>query len=298
MTHSTQPEVLPFFEPDSSTLSYVVIDPTTQTCAIIDPVLNFDYASGQIAYHSADQIMDEVQKRGLTLRYLIETHVHADHLSAAPYIQQRLGGEIGISEKVCEVQHEFGNLFNESEGFARDGSQFDLLFHDQHTYQLGELNCYAIYTPGHTPACMAHVIGDAVFVGDTLFMPDSGTARTDFPGGDAATLYRSIQKILALPNDTRMFICHDYQPNGRELAFETTVAEQKQLNIHVHAGVLESQFVAMRETRDATLGMPKLIYPSLQTNMRAGYFPAAASNQSVYLRVPVTGLVGTLAERQ
>ncbi len=290
MNQSNHPVVLPFFEQSSNTVSYIVKDPESAACAIVDSVLDFDYASGGISYESADQIIDCVKKRNLDLIYLIETHVHADHLSAAPYIQSILGGKIGISEKINIVQDEFGKLFNEGTEFQRDGSQFDILFYDQQSYKIGGLESRAIHTPGHTPACMAHLIGDAVFVGDTLFMPDGGTARADFPGGDAKTLYESIQRILSLPDDTRMYICHDYCPDGRELEYQTTVSDQKKSNIHVHDGISAKDFVEMREARDKTLDMPRLIFPSLQTNMRAGHFPEPDTNQTVYLKVPISGL--------
>lgn len=296
MNDLKKPEFLPFFEQSSNTFSYIVKDPQSHHCAIVDSVLDFDYASGQISYHSADQIIECVKKRKLNVVYLIETHVHADHLSAAPYIQSILGGKIGISEKISIVQNEFGKLFNESSEFQRDGSQFDVLFKDGQTYQIGALEGKAIHTPGHTPACMSHYIGDTVLVGDTLFMPDGGTARADFPGGDARTLYHSIGKILSLPNDTRMFICHDYRPNGRELGYQTTVFQQKTNNIHVHEGISEDEFVKMREARDRTLGMPRLIFPSLQTNMRAGHFPEADLNDTIYLKVPISGLKPSLTQ--
>ena len=285
-----KPEVLAFFDKGTNTFTYIVIDPTTNEGAIIDSVLDFDYASGNISYVGADQIIACVRKRKIKIKYLIETHVHADHLSAAPYLQNIVGGKIGISEKIHTIQETFGKLFNEGTEFERDGSQFDILFTDGQSYEIGNLNCQAIHTPGHTPACMAHVIGDAVFVGDTLFMPDAGTARADFPGGDARTLYQSIQKILSLPDSTRMFICHDYRPNDRELAFQTTVEAQKNENIHIRKGISERDFVVMREARDKTLAMPKLIYPSLQINMRAGHFPPTENNNTVYLKVPITGL--------
>jgi len=275
MNAHIKPEVFPFFEEDSNTFSYIVKDPSSDACAIVDSVLDFDYASGQVSYDSADKIITCIKKNKLKLVYLIETHVHADHLSAAPYIQSILGGKIGISKEIIVVQNEFGKLFNEGTEFERDGSQFDVLFDDEQTYKVGALECRAIHTPGHTPACMAHLIGDAVFVGDTLFMPDGGTARADFPGGDAQILYRSIQKLLSLADETRMFVCHDYQPNGRELEYQTTVLNQKKSNIHVNESMSESSFVEMREKRDRTLGMPRLIFPSLQANMRAGHFPKA-----------------------
>ena len=289
---SKAPEVRAFFDHDSNTVSYVVTDSTTKKAAIIDSVLDFDYASGTIGYNHANMIIDYVAKQNLDVEWLIETHVHADHLSAAPYIQQKLGGKIGISERISEVQTVFGKLFNAGTEFERDGSQFDRLFSDCDCYKIGELDGMAIATPGHTPACMVHLIGDAVFVGDTLFMPDGGTARADFPGGDARTLYQSIQKILALPDETRMFVCHDYAPNGREFLWQTTVRAQRANNIHVGNSVSEDSFVEMREKRDASLAMPRLIMPSIQVNMRAGHMPDAEENGSTYLKVPVHGLKG------
>jgi glyoxylase-like metal-dependent hydrolase (beta-lactamase superfamily II) len=283
------PDVKGFFDNDSNTVSYLVVDPTTNKAAIVDSVLDFDYASGTMSYEHADAMIAEVKARGLDLEWLIETHVHADHLSAAPYIQQQLGGKIGISEHIVTVQDVFGKIFNAGTEFERDGSQFDRLFTDGDIYQIGSITAKAVHTPGHTPACMAHLIGDAVFVGDTIFMPDGGTARADFPGGDARTLYRSIQKILALPADTRMFVCHDYAPNGRAFLWETTVGAQATSNIHVGAGASEDDFVAMREARDATLAMPRLIMPSIQVNMRAGHMPPAEPNGETYLKVPVKG---------
>lgn len=292
MTLSSGPEVKGFFDQDSGTISYVVHDRSSKEAAVIDSVLDFDYASGTIGYELADDIIGYVQAQSLNVSWHIETHVHADHLSAAPYLQDRLGGKIMISEQITAVQKIFGKVFNAGTEFERDGSQFDRLLEDGDSYALGQLTGYAIHTPGHTPACMAHVIGDAVFVGDTLFMPDGGTARADFPGGDARTLYQSIQKILALPEDTRMFVCHDYMPGGREVAWQSTVAEQKQKNIHIGGGISEDAFVEMRETRDASLSMPKLIMPSIQVNMRAGHLPPGEDNGEVYLKVPVSGLRG------
>ena len=289
---SKAPEVRAFFDSDSNTVSYVVTDPATKKAAIIDSVLDFDYASGTIAYDHADMIVAYVKGQALDVEWLIETHVHADHLSAAPYIQQKLGGKLGISSRISEVQTVFGKMFNAGTEFERDGSQFDHLFADGDRYKIGELDGIAIATPGHTPACMVHHIGDAVFVGDTLFMPDGGTARADFPGGDARTLYQSIQKILLLPDDTRMFVCHDYAPNGREFLWETTVGAQRMNNIHLGDQVTEDGFVEMRETRDATLAMPRLIMPSIQVNMRAGHLPDAEENGTTYLKVPVQGLQG------
>lgn len=292
MTLSSGPEVKGFFDQDSGTISYVVHDRSSKEAAVIDSVLDFDYASGTIGYELADDIIGYVQAQSLNVSWHIETHVHADHLSAAPYLQDRLGGKIMISEQITAVQKIFGKVFNAGTEFERDGSQFDRLLEDGDSYALGQLTGYAIHTPGHTPACMAHVIGDAVFVGDTLFMPDGGTARADFPGGDARTLYQSIHKILALPEDTRLFVCHDYMPGGREVAWQSTVAEQKQKNIHIGGGISEDAFVEMRETRDASLSMPKLIMPSIQVNMRAGHLPPGEDNGEVYLKVPVSGLRG------
>lgn len=279
-----------FFDTDSNTISYVVTDPQTNLCAVIDSVLDFNPASGEIAYHHADEMIAYIREAGLTVEWLIETHVHADHLSAAPYIQDKLGGKIGISAEIVTVQNTFGKVFNAGTEFERDGSQFDHLFQDGETYAIGGLDAVAMLTPGHTPACMAHLIGDAVFVGDTLFMPDGGTARADFPGGDARVLFRSIQRILALPDETRIFVCHDYMPGGRDLKWETTVAEQKQHNIHLANGVSEDEFVSMREARDETLSMPRLIMPSIQVNMRAGHMPPAEDNGEVYVKIPLTGL--------
>ena len=289
---SNAPEVKAFFDNDSNTVSYVVTDPATKKAAIIDSVMDFDYASGTISYDHADMIIEYATTQKLDVEWLIETHVHADHLSAAPYIQQKLGGKLGISDRISEVQKVFGKMFNAGTEFERDGSQFDQLFTDGDRYKIGELDGVAIATPGHTPACMVHLIGDAVFVGDTLFMPDGGTARADFPGGDARTLYQSIQKILALPDETRMFVCHDYAPNGREFLWETTVGAQRANNIHVGNNASEDGFVEMREKRDASLAMPRLIMPSIQVNMRAGHMPDAEENGATYLKVPIQGLKG------
>ena len=286
------PEIKAYFDAPTNTVSYLVTDPATKKCAVVDSVLNFDYPSGTISYAQADEIIGDITDQGMTLDWLIETHVHADHLSAAPYIQEKLGGKIMISKEITVVQNIFGKVFNAGTEFERDGSQFDVLLSDGDTYQVGSIDAKVLHTPGHTPACMAHVIGDAVFVGDTLFMPDGGSARADFPGGDARTLYQSIQKIFTLPDDTRMFICHDYMPGGRDVKWETTVGEQKRDNIHVGKGNSEDDFVAMREARDATLGMPTLIMPSIQVNMRAGHMPGAEDNGSTYLKVPVSGIRG------
>ncbi|HEY7773269.1 MAG TPA: MBL fold metallo-hydrolase [Marinagarivorans sp.] len=284
---SPVPEVIPFFDEDSNTFSYVVKDPASKSCAVVDSVLDFDYASGTTKYDGADAIIDYIKERELTVEWLLETHVHADHLSAAPYIQAKLGGRLAIGEHIKTVQHTFGKIFNAGTEFERDGSQFDHLFVEGDTFAIGELQGGVLHTPGHTPACLTYVIGDAAFVGDTLFMPDAGTARADFPGGDAGVLYDSVQKILALPSQTRIYMCHDYQPGGRNLEYMTTVAEQTAQNIHVNASIPRDKFVAMREARDATLGMPRLILPSLQVNMRAGHFPEAEDNGQVYLKVPI-----------
>ena len=280
------PEVTPFYDEQTNTFSYVVKDPTSPACAVIDSVLNLDYPSGTTSYEGADEIIAHIEKHGMQLEWLIETHVHADHLSAAPYIQEKLGGKLGIGKHITTVQEVFGTLFNEGTEFQRGGSQFDKLFDDDETYSIGALQAQAIYTPGHTPACMTHLIGDAAFVGDTIFMPDGGTARADFPGGDARTLYHSIQKLLSLPEQTRLYMCHDY-PEGRALAYLTTIEEEKQSNIHVGDEFDEEDFVKMREARDATLGMPRLILPSLQVNMNAGHFPEPEDNDMVYLKVPI-----------
>ncbi|CTQ44184.1 MBL fold metallo-hydrolase [Roseibium aggregatum] len=285
-----KPDVTPFFDPATNTISYVVKDPASNACAVVDSVMDIDYAAGRITYDHADQIIAYILEKDLKLEWLIETHVHADHLSAAPYIQQKLGGKLGIGDKITVVQETFGKVFNEGTEFQRDGSQFDRLFRDGDVYQIGELTAFAMYTPGHTPACMVHVMGDAAFVGDTLFMPDGGSARADFPGGDAATLYDSIQKVLALPDDMRLFMCHDYGPNGRDIQWETTVGAEKEHNIHVGGGKTKEEFVKFRTERDAQLDMPKLIIPSLQVNMRAGKLPPADESGKTFLKVPVNGL--------
>jgi glyoxylase-like metal-dependent hydrolase (beta-lactamase superfamily II) len=284
---SVKPEVTGFFDQQTNTVSYVVKDPGSVACAVIDSVMDIDYAAGRITHDGADKIIALIRERGLNLEWIVETHVHADHLSAAPYIQQQLGGRLGIGENITIVQDTFGKVFNEGTEFQRDGSQFDRLFADGDSYTIGTMTAFAMHTPGHTPACMTHVIGDAAFVGDTLFMPDGGSARADFPGGDARTLYRSIKRVLALPDATRIFICHDYGPNGRDIRWETTVGAEKVHNIHVKDGVSEDEFVAMREARDKTLAMPKLIIPSLQINMRAGQLPPKDEDGKTYLKVPV-----------
>nr|WP_325249525.1 MBL fold metallo-hydrolase [Amylibacter sp.] len=283
------PEVSAHFDDATNTVSYIVRDPSSTHCAIIDSVMDIDYAAGRITYEHADKLIDEITAKGLTLDWIIETHVHADHLSAAPYIQQKLGGKVGVGEKIMEVQEVFGKIFNEGTAFQRDGSQFDALFKDGDTYQIGNMQAFAIYTPGHTPACMVHVIGNATFTGDTLFMPDGGSARADFPGGDAGTLYDSIQKLLALPDAMRLFICHDYGPNGRDILWETTVGDEKAHNIHVGGGKTRDDFIKFRTERDAQLAMPKLIIPSLQVNMRAGVMPTDDDGNPM-LKVPVNAL--------
>ena len=284
----SQLAVKSFFDPDTFTISYVVSDPETDRAAIIDSVLDFDQASGRTATHSANAIIEHVKAAGLTVDWILETHVHADHLSAAPYIQSRLGGKIGICGHVTDVQKVFGDLFDAGPDFARDGSQFGHLFRDGERFPIGNIEAEAIHTPGHTPACMVYHIGDAAFVGDTLFMPDFGTARCDFPGGDARQLYHSVQKIYALPDETRLFMCHDYKAPGRDFfAWETTVAEEKAGNIHLNARTSEDEFVAWRTERDATLDMPRLILPSVQINMRAGNLPEPAANGLRYLKLPI-----------
>ena len=284
-----KPQVQAFFDEATNTISYIVKDPSSQSCAIVDSVMDIDYAAGRITYDHADELIAQIEKQGLQLEWIIETHVHADHLSAAPYIQEKKGGKIGIGSNILVVQDTFGKIFNEGTEFQRDGSQFDALFEDGDTYMIGTMQAVALYTPGHTPACMTHVMGDAAFVGDTLFMPDGGSARADFPGGDAGTLYDSIQKVLALPDDMRLFMCHDYGPNGRDIAWETTVAEEKAHNIHVGGGKTREEFIKFRTERDATLAMPRLIIPSLQVNMRAGDVPTDADGNPM-LKVPVNKL--------
>lgn len=281
------PDVIPFFDEQTNTFSYVVKDPSSNACAVVDSVMAIDYASGRLSLKGADDIIGCIRQRDLELIWIIETHVHADHLSAAPYIQEQLGGKVGIGSKITVVQETFGKVFNAGTEFARDGSQFDHLFEDGDSYRIGNMVCHTIHTPGHTPACMVHVMGDAAFVGDTLFMPDGGTARADFPGGDARTLYQSIQRILTLPDNVRVFMCHDYMPDGREVEYQTSIDLERRLNIHVGGHTTEDGFVKMREERDATLGMPRLILPSLQVNMCAGHLPAAEDNGTVYLKLPL-----------
>ena len=289
---SNQARVTHFFDEPTNTLSYVVQDPGSNACAIVDSVLNLDYPSGTISYEGADAIIDFVRQNGLSVEWILETHVHADHLSAAPYLKERVGGQIAIGAAITTVQTVFGKVFNVDEGFRRDGSQFDVLLEEGSAITIGGLQGTAMHTPGHTPACMTYVLGDAAFVGDTLFMPDFGTARCDFPGGDAATLYQSIQRILELPADTRLFVCHDYMPDGRDLAFETSIASERAENIHVRDGIDEAAFVKMREARDKTLGMPNLILPSLQVNMRAGHVPPPESGDRLFLKLPLNAFGG------
>ena len=283
-----KPQVTAFFDEPTFTVSYVVVDPATKKAAIVDSVLDYDPASGRTKTESADEVIEFIKREGLELEWILETHVHADHLSAAPYIKERLGGKIAIGSNITVVQETFGKIFNAGTEFERDGSQFDALFRDGDVFHLGTINARAMHTPGHTPACMTYLIGNAGFVGDTMFMPDYGTARADFPGGDAHTLYKSIQKIFALPDATRLFMCHDYKAPGRdEYRWETTVGDEKKSNIHVHDGISEEEFVAMRTARDKTLSMPRLILPSVQVNMRAGELPPAEDNGVHYLKMPI-----------
>jgi len=288
MSQDQKPLVKHFFDEPTNTYSYVVRDPSSEYCAIIDSVLDFDYASGRTDTRSAESILKYIDDNNLTVDWILETHVHADHLSAAPYLQEKTGARLGIGEHIKTVQDTFGKAFNAGTEFARDGSQFDHLFADGDNFTIGNLRAHVLHTPGHTPACLTYVIGNAAFVGDTLFMPDYGTARCDFPGGDAKTLYRSIQKVFALPDNTRLFMCHDYKaPDRNHYAFETTVGEEKKNNIHVGAGKTEDEFVKMRTERDATLNMPRLILPSVQVNMRAGQLPPEEDNHQRYLKIPL-----------
>ena len=287
----SRPDVKAFFDEATFTVTFVVTDPGSTACAIVDSVLDFDYASGRTDTRSADAVVAYVRERGLEVAWILETHVHADHLSAAPYLQARVGGKIGIGDRIKVVQDTFGKIFNEGTEFQRDGSQFDRLFVEGDRFQVGALQGRVLHTPGHTPACLTYVIEDAAFVGDTLFMPDYGTARCDFPGGSAEVLYDSIQKILSLPDETRIFVAHDYKAPGREeFAWETTVAEEKSRNIHIGGGTSKEDFVKMRTARDATLDMPKLIIPSLQVNMRAGQMPPPEDDGKTYLKIPVNGI--------
>lgn len=287
---TTAPQVHGLFDPATWTVTYVVHNGPGTACAIIDPVLDYDPKAGRTSHTSAEKVIDYVQSNQLSVAWILETHAHADHLSAAPYLKARLGGRLAIGSHITDVQKVFKGIFNLEPGFKLDGSQFDHLFKDGETFAVGELAGEVLYVPGHTPACVAYRIGDAVFVGDTLFMPDVGTARCDFPGGDAKTLYASTRKLLSLPPQTRLFMCHDYPPNQRAVRFETTVAEQRAHNIHVHDGVSEAAFVAMRTQRDATLEMPVLILPSVQINIRAGQLPPAEDNGTTYLKIPVNAV--------
>ncbi|MEY3217081.1 MAG: hypothetical protein RLZZ280_1458 [Pseudomonadota bacterium] len=286
-----------FFDPATSTFSHILADLPARQCALIDSVLDYDPKSGRTSTASADRLLARVRELGLNVQWLLETHVHADHLSAAPYLQQQLGGQLAIGAHITTVQNVFGKLFNAGTEFARDGSQFDRLLADGDCLQVGHLHVQAMHTPGHTPACMSYVVTDAgeparqvAFVGDTLFMPDYGTARCDFPGGSASTLFQSIQKVLSLPDSTQLYLCHDYPPEGREPQCVTTVAEQKKTNVHVHQGVMEEAFVKMRQARDATLSMPVLMLPSVQVNMRAGHMPPPEGNGTTYLKIPINAL--------
>lgn len=291
-SHRTpSPHVTTFFDPATFTASHVVRDPQSSACAIIDSVLDFDMASGRTATGSPSALVRHVRDEGLDVQWLLETHAHADHLSAAPWLQEQVGGTLAIGEHITIVQDTFGKVFNAGTAFKHDGSQFDRLFADGASFNIGNLQATALYVPGHTPACVAYVIGDAVFPGDTLFMPDYGTARCDFPGGSARQLYRSIQRLLALPDDTRVFLCHDYKAAGRDqFAWETTIGAERAANVHVHEGLTEDMFVEMREKRDATLAMPRLLLPSVQVNMRAGHLPEPEDNGVRYLKLPVNVL--------
>ena len=282
------PRVDAFFDPATSTISYVVADPASGRAAVIDPVLDFDPASGRTGTASADRMIAAIERAGLALEWIIETHVHADHITAAPYLRRTLGGRVGIGAGVIAVQRHFGALFNFTDGFSADGSQFDHLFADGETFALGEIEARVMHTPGHTPACACYVFGDAGFVGDTLFMPDSGTARCDFPGGCPDRLYGSLRRILSLPPDTRLFVCHDYGAGGtRGHAWQTTVAEQRGGNVHCRDGIGRADYVAMRRERDAGLAMPRLIVPAVQVNIRGGCFPPAEANGTRYLKIPL-----------
>jgi glyoxylase-like metal-dependent hydrolase (beta-lactamase superfamily II) len=288
-TTQTTPAITAFFDEGTFTVTYIVADPDTQQCAVIDTVLDYDANMGRTRTDSADKVIASIKEQGLTVTWLIETHVHADHLSAAPYIQQQLGGKIAIGDQITQVQDIFGNLFHAEDGFSRNGSQFDHLLTPNEELKIGNLSMTAMHTPGHTPACMSFVVGDACFVGDTLFMPDYGTARCDFPGGDATTLYESMEQILSLPDETRLFMCHDYAPGGREYLWESTVAESKATNIHL-AGKTKAEFINMRTTRDAQLSAPRLLLPSVQVNMRAGHMPPVEDNGIAYIKIPVNQL--------
>jgi glyoxylase-like metal-dependent hydrolase (beta-lactamase superfamily II) len=298
MNTSTSMQVEGFFDPGTWTVSYLILDQKTKQCALVDSVLDYDPKSGRTAYVTADRLIARVRELGASLQWILETHVHADHLSAAPYLKEQLGGRLGIGEYITKVQNVFGKLFNVGDEFIRDGRQFDHLFVDGETFNIGSLPVRAMHTPGHTPACMTFVVSQsefanqpaAAFVGDTLFMPDGGTARCDFPGGDARVLYQSINKVLSLPPATRLYMCHDYQPGGRDVQFVSTVAEERASNIHVRDGISEEEFVTMRDARDATLAMPTLILPSVQVNMRAGHLPEAEANGTRYIKIPLNAV--------
>ena len=287
MNTKVKADIKAFFDPETWTYTYVVSGGKGSPCIVIDSVLNYDSKSGRTSTHSADEVIQFIQNEELKLAWILETHAHADHLTAAPYLQEKLGGQLVIGNHIANVQSVFKEVFNLEEGFAVDGSQFDHLLTDGESLDFGELSLKALYVPGHTPACMAYEIGDALFVGDTLFMPDVGTARCDFPGGNAKTLYQSIQKILSYPNETKLYMCHDYPPNGRSPEFCSTVGAEKSGNIHVHDGISEEQFVQMRTQRDETLQMPTLILPSIQVNIRAGHFPEPEDNGKSYLKIPL-----------
>lgn len=294
MNPRTRMQVEGFFDPETWTVSYIVLDTETRQCALIDSVLDYDPKSGRTRTASADKLVARVRELGASVQWILETHAHADHLTAAPHLKQQLGGQSGIGRHITTVQQVFGKLFNVGDGFRRDGSQFDHLFTDDEPFRIGGLEARAMHTPGHTPACLTYVVSDATqtaaFVGDTLFMPDYGTARCDFPGGDARTLFRSINKLLSLPPETQLYMCHDYLPGGREVQFVSSVAEQREKNIHVRNGVSEDEFVAMRRARDATLEMPTLILPSVQVNMRAGEWPEPEDNGIRYLKIPLNAV--------
>lgn len=286
-----RPSIAGFFDEATFTVSYVVHDPVSCEAAVIDSVLDYEAASGRTSYGSAERIIEYINSKNLKVTWLIETHAHADHLSAAPYLQQKLGGKLAIGKEIVRVQEVFGKLFNAGTEFERDGSQFDHLFEDGERFSIGGIEAIALHVPGHTPADMAYVIGDAAFVGDTIFMPDYGTARADFPGGDAHDLYRSIMRLLSLPRDTRLFLCHDYKAPGREeYAWETTVGQQRDENIHVREGTTEEEFVKMRTSRDKTLAMPNLIMPSVQVNIRGGRLPDPEDNGVSYIKIPVNAV--------
>ena len=291
MTKLVKLEVFSYFDETTNAACYILKDPSSNSCAVIDSILDFDLAAGRVTTKHADMLIRDIQAKGLDLEWIIETHVHADHLSAAPYLAQQLGGKIAIGSNIGTVQEVFGKIFNAGTEFQMDGSQFDRLFSDNDKFKIGSLDVKVIHTPGHTPACVTYIVGDSAFIGDTLFMPDFGTARADFPGGSAADLYNSIQKILSLPNETRLFLCHDYKAPGRDnFAWETTVKEQKETNVHVGGGKSEKEFVDFRTKRDSQLSMPKLIIPSIQTNMRAGNLPPAEDDGTQFLKIPINKL--------